>query len=228
MRPSPLTAQFTSLTLITTEYSISRRREKSCEGEFVTSWGHFGQGETGDAFWGPRDIVIDNQGHLYVADTGNKRIAIFDLNGNFIANFGEPGLGQGQFDEPTGLALDAQGNLYVADTWNQRIQVFEPNEQGIAINYKTEWEIVGWYGQSLDNKPYLTVDSENRVYVSDPEGVRILVFSTEGKFLNYWGTFGAGENNFNLPTGLAADDEGNVWVVDAGNNRILRFDVLEE
>ena len=198
------------------------------EGEFVTSWGHFGQGETGDAFWGPRDIVIDNQGHLYVADTGNKRIAIFDLNGNFIANFGEPGLGQGQFDEPTGLALDAQGNLYVADTWNQRIQVFEPNEQGIAINYKTEWEIVGWYGQSLDNKPYLTVDSENRVYVSDPEGVRILVFSTEGKFLNYWGTFGAGENNFNLPTGLAADDEGNVWVVDAGNNRILRFDVLEE
>lgn len=198
------------------------------EGEFVVSWGQFGQAETGDAFWGPRDIAVDNRGLLYVSDTGNKRIAVFDLAGNYITSFGEVGLGPGQFDEPTGLAIDSQGNLYVADTWNQRVQVFEPNEQGVAVNYKISWDITGWYGQSLDNKPYLAVDEENRVYISDPEGVRILVFTSEGQFLNYWGTFGAGENNFNLPTGLATDSEGNVWIADTANNRLLRFDPLEE
>ncbi len=196
-------------------------------GDFVTTWGRFGQVETPDTFWGPRDVSVDAQGHVYVTDTGNKRIAIFDSEGNFITDFGSVGMGPGQFDEPVGITLDAQGNLYVADTWNQRVQVFEPNSQGLAVNYKTEWEIVGWYGQSLDNKPYLTV-GEGVIYVSDPEGYRVLAFSPEGEFLHYWGAFGEGPNNLNRPTGLAVDEEGNVWVADAGNNRVMHFNVLEK
>ncbi|MBS1249683.1 MAG: Serine/threonine-protein kinase PknD [Chloroflexi bacterium] len=193
-------------------------------GDFVTTWGRFGQAESPDAFWGPRAVAVDEKGHVYVTDTGNKRIAIFDSDGNFITEFGEVGLGPGQFDEPVGLALDGEGNLYVADTWNQRVQVFEPNEDGLAVIYKTEWDIIGWYGQSLDNKPYLTA-SEDVIYVSDPEGYRILAFSPEGEFLHYWGTFGEGPTNLNRPTGLAIDAEGNVWVADAGNNRVVRFDM---
>jgi sugar lactone lactonase YvrE len=170
---------------------------------------------------------VDTDGHVYVSDTGNKRIAIFDENGEFLQEFGGAGLGEGQLDEPVGLALDENGNLYVADTWNQRVQVFEEDGNGIASVYKREWEIDGWYGQSLDNKPYLTV-AEDLVFISDPEASRILAFSTEGEFLYYWGTFGAGENQFSLATGLAADNEGGLWVSDTKNNRLMYFLPPEE
>ena len=101
---------------------------------------------------------MDENGHVYVADTGNKRIVVFDTEGTFITEFGEVGFGDGQFDEPSGLALDSDGNLYVADTWNQRIQVFSPDINGLAQNFLSKWDVEGWYGQSLDNKPYLTSD----------------------------------------------------------------------
>ena len=193
------------------------------EGDYVTSWGRFGQRETPDAFWGPRDVVVDDHGHVYVSDTGNKRIVVFDSEGQFLAEFGDVGLGDGQFDEPSGLALDEQGNLYVADTWNQRIQVFSPDANGIAQNFLTKWDVEGWYGQSLDNKPYLTIGADGNLYVSDPELSRILVFSPLGEVLYTWCTSGDGLENFNYATGLNADTEGGIWISDTKNNRILHF-----
>ncbi len=199
-----------------------RVQKFSPEGDLLLSWGQFGQQESPSSFWGPRDVAVDKAGHVYVTDTGNKRVAIFNEEGEFLQEFGGAGLGEGQLDEPVGLALDEDGNLYVADTWNQRVQVFGKDENGIARVYLREWDIDGWYGQSLDNKPYLSVAGD-QVYISDPEGSRVLVFSTQGEFQYYWGTFGTGENQFNLPTGLAADPEGGLWVSDTKNNRVLYF-----
>ena len=192
------------------------------DGRFITQWGVFGQAETPDAFWGPRDIAINDQGHLFITDTGNKRIAVFDQNGNFITQFGEAGLLAGQFDEPVGIALDDEGRVYVADTWNQRVQVFEYNPEAGQYIPSNEWPIVGWYGQSLDNKPYLRIDGTS-VYISDPEGYRILEFTTEGEFVRYWGQYGSDLSSFILPAGLAIDPAGGIWVADAGNNRLMHF-----
>ena len=66
---------------------------------------------------------------MYVMDTGNKRVVIFDPDGNFITQFGTAGFEPGQFDEPVGIALDADGNVYITDTWNQRVQVMAPSQQ---------------------------------------------------------------------------------------------------
>jgi DNA-binding beta-propeller fold protein YncE len=193
------------------------------EGKYITEWGYFGQGESGDAFWGPRDIVVDSTGQVFVTDTGNKRVAIFDQNGTFITQFGSAGLLEGQFDEPVGIALGPEGQIYIADTWNQRIQEFVTDEDSLEYYPIREWEIVGWYGQSLDNKPYLAVDSQGYIYVSDPEGYRILQFNSEGEFILYWGDYGPELDGFILPVGVATDAEGGVWVADSGNNRILHF-----
>jgi DNA-binding beta-propeller fold protein YncE len=72
-------------------------------------------------------IAVNEQGQVFVTDTGNKRVVVFDSDGNYITKFGSTGLGPGQFDEPVGIAVDEAGQVFVADTWNQRIQVFMPH-----------------------------------------------------------------------------------------------------
>ena len=200
-----------------------RIQKFTAEGEFLISWGRFGQRETPDAFWGPRDVAVDENGHVYVADTGNKRIVVFDTEGQFIAEFGDVGYADGEFDEPSGLALDGDGNLYVADTWNQRVQVFSPDINGLAQIFLTKWDVEGWYGQSLDNKPYLTINQDGMVYASDPELSRIIVYSSTGEVAAVWGMEGQDQSSLFFPTGLAADQEGGIWVSDTKNNRLQYF-----
>jgi uncharacterized protein (TIGR03663 family) len=199
-----------------------RVQKFNAQGEFLTMWGYFGQGEQPEAFWGPRDVAVDSAGRVYITDTGNKRVVVFDGDGNFITQFGSAGMGPGQFDEPVGLAIDANGLVYVADTWNQRIQVFQEDEAGNFLPFRS-WEFLGWYGQSLDNKPYLTVDNQGSVFVADPEGYRIVQFSDTGEALRSWGDYGAGLDSFGLPASAAVAPDGSVWVTDAGNSRLMRF-----
>ncbi len=200
-----------------------RIQKFSSDGEFITQWGQFGQRETPFSLWGPRDVAVDSLGHVYVSDTGNKRILVYDPNGQFLTEFGDVGLGDGQFDEPSGLVIDGNGNLYVADTWNQRIQAFAPDQNGIASIFLTKWDVAAWYGQSLDNKPYLAVDQDGNILVSDPEVSRILQFSPEGELLAYWEADLDGNPILNLPTGLSVDPQGAVWIIDTQNNRIIKI-----
>ncbi len=191
-------------------------------GEFLGMIGSFGQAESPTAFWGPRSVAVDSQGRLFVADTGNKRIVVFDKNGANLGQFGTPGYLSGQLDEPVGVAVDSEGRVYVADTWNQRVQVFEEIEANVFEAVR-EWPVEGWYGQSLDNKPYLDVSADGEVCTSDPEGYRVLCFDETGQFLQGWGDFGGTGSTFDLPTGLSFDREGALWVADAGNGRLMRF-----
>lgn len=200
-----------------------RVQKFTADGEFLTMWGYFGTAENPDGFWGPRGIVVDQDNRVYITDTGNKRIAIFDSEGNFITQFGEAGFDFGQLDEPVGLALGENGEVYVADTWNQRIQVFMPNEDKTVFSAVNSWEIVGWYGQSLDNKPFMTTDNQGNVYTTDPEGFRVLGFEPNGQFLLGWGEYSPSSDGFGLPAALAFDQNNGVWVTDAGNSVILHF-----
>jgi uncharacterized protein (TIGR03663 family) len=173
--------------------------------------------------WGPRGIVADSQGHVLVADTGNKRIIVYDTDGTFISQFGGAGTELGKFDEPVGLAIDSQGNLYVADTWNQRIQVLVPNAGETSYTPSFQWDIAGWTSQSLENKPYLAVDHEGHLFASDPDASRIIEFSTSGEFIRTWGEYGSGTAQFGSTSGIAVDSQGRVWVSDTANNRLMRF-----
>jgi uncharacterized protein (TIGR03663 family) len=199
-----------------------RIQKFNSEGRFLEMWGVFGQAETPTAFWGPRDVAVDIHGRVYVTDTGNKRVVVFDSNGQFLTQFGSAGLGLGQFDEPVGVTVSPDGMVFVADTWNQRIQSFTEGEDG-NFNPLRSWEVVAWFGQSLDNKPYLAVDNSGNLFVTDPEGYRILWFSSLGQPRFFWGDFGTGLDLFGMPASIAIDPRGGVWVSDAGNNRIVYF-----
>jgi DNA-binding beta-propeller fold protein YncE len=193
------------------------------EGEFLGMLGREGLGEEPDAFWGPRDVVIDSDGRIYVSDTGNKRIKVFDQQGNFLVQFGSAGYLPGFLDEPVGLAVDGFDRVYIADTWNQRVQVFDdlvPDQYEPVL----EWTMDAWFGQSLENKPYIGIDERGVTCATDPEGFRILCFEPTGEFLLGWGGgFGIEADQFNFLSGIDINNSGEVWVVDSGNHRIMRF-----
>ncbi len=204
-----------------------RIQKFTSDGELVTYWGAF-QDTGGEllepqgTLYGPRDITVDADGDLYVADTGNKRIQKFDPDGSPLGQWGGSGSAPGQFLEPVGIDTDQDGNIYVADTWNQRIQVFDENLQFIS-----QWRVQGWIGESIVNKPYLAVDAEGHVYVTDPEGYRVLILDQEGELLATFGKYGADAMSFDVPTGIAVDGEGNIYVSDSNNHRIMKFAPLE-
>ncbi len=203
-----------------------RVQKFTADGQFLKMWSSFGPaGSQQDTFYGPRGIVVDAQGHVYVVDTGNKRVVVFDSNGSYIAQFGAAGLDPGKFDEPVGIALDANGVIYITDTWNQRVQTFMPSPDGLTFTPLRQWDVAGWNGQSVDNKPFIAVDNRGHVFVTDPEGFRVIEYTTDGQLLQTWGDYGSTSTTFGIAAGIAIDANGHIWVTDAGNNRVMRFTV---
>lgn len=201
-----------------------RVQKFSANGQFISMWGHGITQDPNDllGFYGPRGIVVDSLGNVLVTDTGNSRVVVFNSDGQPINQFGSSGVAAGQFAEPVGMALDASGHLYVVDTWNQRIQVFTSDGSG-GYTPSTSWQVSGWETTSVNNKPFITVDPQGNVLVSDPDGYRVIEFNSNGDIIRYWGNIGTDNGSFNLPTGIAADQNGGVWVVDTGNNRLMYF-----
>jgi len=193
-------------------------------GKFVTDWGIFGQGETPDSFYGPRGLAVDAEGRVYVTDTGNKRIAVFDAKGNFITQFGSAGFDPGQFDEPVGVTVDKNGTVYVVDTWNQRIQTFTPVETEGSLSFVPgkQWDVYGWFGQSLENKPFIAVNDDLHVFITDPDGFRVMEFDQNSALVRVWDDLESSAS-LGLPSGIAVDNDGHVWVTDSANNRLMRY-----
>ncbi len=105
--------------------------------ETIWSVNYFGEGES-DYFHRPSDIEIDQKRSLvYIVDSGNHRIVVFDLAGNFVRTFGQKGQGPGEFNNPTGLCVDENSRIVVADYQNNRIQIFSP-EGEILQNINTK------------------------------------------------------------------------------------------
>ncbi|MDP1545772.1 MAG: TIGR03663 family protein [Anaerolineales bacterium] len=202
-----------------------RVQKFTATGRFVRTWGVFGQGETPDSFYGPRGLAVDASGRVYVTDTGNKRIVVFDADGNFVAQFGSAGYEPGQFDEPVGIAIDKNGTVYVVDTWNQRIQTFMAVDTGDSLIFlpDRQWDVYGWFGQSLENKPFIAVNDDLHVFITDPEGYRVMEFDPNGEIVRVWGDFSNSSSGFGLASGVAVDADGNIWVTDSVYNRLMRF-----
>jgi uncharacterized protein (TIGR03663 family) len=204
-----------------------RIRALTSEGENLYAWGQPGQFgaqaqvQPVDGFWGPRDVVLDAAGNVYVADTGNKRVRVYDRNGNWLRDIGSAGTAVGQLDEPSGLAISSDGRLYVADTWNRRVSVFALDGTPLFT-----FPVRGWY-EDLGNRPYLALDeSRNLLYVTDPNAGRVLVYNMTGDCVGSFGQPSKTPTNltqFDVATGITVDDAGNVYVSDAGAGRVLKF-----
>ena len=157
-----------------------------------------------------------------MTDTGKQRVVVFDSNGTYLTQFGSMGLEPGNLDEPVGIEISPSGEIYIADTWNYRVQVFEPDPSGLQFRSARLWEVDAWSSDSLDNKPFLALDKDGNVYITDPDRGRIIGFDSQGTFKVLWGGF---DNSYlmGVISGIATTSDGKVWVSDSNSNSLLLF-----
>lgn len=194
------------------------------DGKFLLKWGS-GKDTQGNAdtssqfptgFYGPRSIVFEaSAGELYITDTGNRRVVVYDKQGQFKRQFGSTGSGQVQFNEPIGLAIGPDGNVYVADLRNKRIEVLD--KQG---KYIKDIAVPSWK-EAILSEPYVTFDLQGDLWVSDPANGAVLRFDKAGTVINTYNA-ASGLSILN-PIGLAFALDGTLYIADASHNSIVKF-----
>ncbi|WP_449601183.1 RCC1 domain-containing protein [Paenibacillus sp. Marseille-Q9583] len=146
----------------------------------------------------------------------------------------EEGTNPGEFGYPVGVATDSLGNVYVADYDNNRIQKLD-----ISTGLWVEWgKGGGAAGSALGefNSPTgIAVDNSGNIYVADKLNHRIQKWDAvtgkwkkwgkeyNGKYVidNGWGT---APGEFRIPSDVAVDQDGNVYVADTTNQRLQMLD----
>lgn len=142
------------------------------------------KGEKPGQFLFPTYLALDSQGNLYVTDTLNSRVQVFDPDGNYVKSIGQRGNAWGMFDKPKGVALDGFGNVYVADSGWSNVQIFNQKGQ-ILLFFGGRGPIPGM----LKNPTAVVIDKNNRIYVADYLNHRVEVYqlvntTAEDSFLN--------------------------------------------
>ncbi len=139
------------------------------DGALVSTLGKRG-GEPGE-FNYPTNLSVDAQGHLYVADTLNFRIQVFDREGKVLHVFGELGDSPGRLNRPKGVAVDSEGHIYVADSSFNNFQMFDQEGQLLLFVGKG-----GSLAGEFSLPAGLYIDDQDRIYVADQGNSRVQVF----------------------------------------------------
>jgi tripartite motif-containing protein 71 len=150
------------------EEAGNRVQKLSATGQPLTQWGTPGGGP--GQFNVPYDLALDASGNVYVSEPGpfepgNDRIQKFSPTGVPLAQWGGPGAGPGQFNNPTGLAVDSHGNVFVVDSGNNRVVELSPTGQFVAQ----------WNGPGFKFVSKIALDDHGTMYVSVGDQVLKLV-----------------------------------------------------
>ena len=119
----------------------------------------------------PTNLAVDRRGRLYVTDTMNFRIQIFDADGRFVKAFGTLGDSPGCLNRPKGIGVDSQDHIYVIDASFNNFQIFDEDGQLLLF--------VGSGGGRPGEfflPAGLVIDDRDRIYVADQGNSRVQVF----------------------------------------------------
>ena len=137
----------------------------------IGTTGHKHELTTPGDFAKPSGLAVDQEGNLYVADTLNDRIEVFDADGQFISTYGKNGDGPGYFGRPKGIAIDSDGHIWVADGMQDRVQVFN-REWQLLISFGGHGLLPGQF-QGLVS---IAADQNNRIFTSEIYPGRVQAF----------------------------------------------------
>ncbi|WP_205097441.1 HYR domain-containing protein, partial [Candidatus Nitrosotenuis uzonensis] len=198
------------------DHELHSVKKFDTNGKFVTSWGS--EGSEAGKFRLPNGIAISKDNYVYVVDTGNSRVQKFDTEGKLVSVIGSSGTGNGQFLTPLGVAVDSEGNIYVADYGNKRIQKFGSD----GSFSKSFAQTVGGSKMSPDG---ITVDASGNLIIADIANNRVVVLDKDGNTISTFGKTGTGNSQFNMVKDVAAESDGDLFVVDSSNHRIQKFTI---
>jgi DNA-binding beta-propeller fold protein YncE len=139
------------------------------DGSFLFSFGKHGRGK--GEFNYPTNIFTGKDNFIYITDSMNFRVQIFDTYGNFISTFGKHGDGSGDFSKPKGIAVDSEGYIYVADAQFDTVQIFDKDGRLLLAFGNT-----GRGKGQLILPAGLFIDEKDRIYVADSYNNRIQIF----------------------------------------------------
>ncbi|UCC50489.1 MAG: TIGR03663 family protein [Anaerolineaceae bacterium] len=173
----------------------------------------------------PRNMAIAGDGRIYVVDSGNHRVQVFDELGQPQTTWGAFGEDPGLFNEPWGIAVD-DSHVYVADTWNHRIQKFTLDGEyvdsfGLSGSPLAESDDNG-LGLFFGPRSVILLD-DNRLLVTDTGNHRMQLLDRDGNFLQQVGSFGNLQGQLNEPVGLSQGPDGSIYLADTWNSRIQQF-----
>jgi DNA-binding beta-propeller fold protein YncE len=119
----------------------------------------------------PTNVAIDSEGSIYVTDTFNARVQVFNADGEFVRMWGKPGTTAGCFMRPKGIAIDRDDHVYVVDSEFNNVQVFD-----------TEGHTLLFFGDRGDTPGMFTlaagigIDAQDRVIVTEQWTGRVQLF----------------------------------------------------
>ena len=176
----------------------------------------------------PVAITVAPDGSIWVADSGNDRIEQWNSSLTFVRAVGKLGSGGGEFSYPSGIEADPNGAIWVADRKNNRVEEFDDQGNYLAT-FGSKGSGSGQFGNLTGITVVtmgITVDAKGSVLVTDPVNTRFERFAIPGFPVNSSsiGSLGSGNGQFIEPVDVAADNIGNLWVLDSEQNRLQEFD----
>jgi DNA-binding beta-propeller fold protein YncE len=214
---------------------LTQRGGKPIEG-LIPEFSMYGPGRGELAtFSNPMGAAWSEDGRrIYVADTDNNRIVVFDDKGRYLSEFGGFGIAKplpgaqptwdpGELNYPTDVAVGDDGSVYVADFYNDSISAFDA--EGKFVRRFPDPNARAGRGGSGQGGLGIAVTavavSGDRVYATDQ--YQVFVFSSRGELLDQFGLPGVGPRGLDHPCGIVADRDGNVVVADSNHNRVVRY-----
>jgi sugar lactone lactonase YvrE len=187
----------------------------------------------------PIDVVLDLSGNLYVAEQGNNVIrkispagVVSTYAGDGTAGYKDGAALSAEFNGPEGMVVDDVGNLYVSDSQNNVIREITP--LGAVSTYAGDG-IAGYKDGAALSAEFagpngLAIDKSRNIYVADFFNNVIRAISNAGQVITYAGNGTPGLQNgaassaeFHIPSGIALDGSGNLYVAEASNKAIRKI-----
>lgn len=153
--------------------------------------------------------------NFYICDTGYGAILVADLKERSMALFNAHG--QGTLKTPLNIAIDADGIFYVADSGREQVVIFDREQNFVAA-----------IGKMGEMKPRDVAVSQDRIYVADMQGQTVHVYDKATRNLLFTIPRGPDAKNetaqLHMPTNLALDGKGRLYVSDTGAYRVQVYD----
>ncbi len=190
----------------------------------------------------PGSVAVDRAGNIYIADTNNDRIRKVGKNDTITTVVGGGTLTSENITAtsaalatPWDVAVDTSGNIYLTDSNNNRVR--KVNSGGL-INTIAGTGVYGFAGDGGNatsaqlKAPYgVELDGLGNIYISDSYNYRVRKINTLGKISTVAGSAAQGYGGdgglatlaaLNIPTSVAIDAIGDLYIADDGNHRIRK------